>query len=77
METALTGISEFDDVQAHLLEPVDDIVQRLEAKYGPANRVYNYLGKTKGKHLLRTLPVLTGVSPRYRVSPKSPLTVDR
>ena len=34
--------------QAHLLEPVDDVVKRLEDKYGPANRVSNYLGKTKG-----------------------------
>lgn len=35
--------------QADLLEPVDDIVGRLEAKYGPANRVANYLGKNNGK----------------------------
>lgn len=35
--------------QAHLLEPVDDVVGRLTAKYGPANPVSNYLGKSKGK----------------------------
>jgi ABC-type glycerol-3-phosphate transport system substrate-binding protein len=32
----------------HLLEPCSDIVGRLEAKYGKANRVSNYLGKVKG-----------------------------
>lgn len=34
---------------ADLLEPVTDVVQRLEGKYGPANRVSNYLGKYKGQ----------------------------
>lgn len=33
----------------HLLEPMDDIVGRLEAKNGKANQVANYLGKHKGK----------------------------
>jgi ABC-type glycerol-3-phosphate transport system substrate-binding protein len=33
----------------HLLEPVDDVVGRLEAKNGKANEVANYLGKHKGK----------------------------
>lgn len=35
--------------QAHLLEPVDDIVNRLQAQSGPANPVATYLGKSKGK----------------------------
>ncbi len=35
--------------QADLLEPVDDIVGRLEKQYGPANRVANYFGKAKNK----------------------------
>ena len=34
---------------ADKLEPVSDVVGRLEAKYGPANRVSNYLGKHKGQ----------------------------
>jgi len=34
---------------ADKLEPVSDVVGRLEAQYGPANRVSNYLGKHKGK----------------------------
>ena len=37
--------------QADKLEPVDDVVKRLEAKYGPANRVSNYLGKAKNSWL--------------------------
>jgi ABC-type glycerol-3-phosphate transport system substrate-binding protein len=37
--------------QADKLEPVDDVVKRLEAKYGPANRVSNYLGKSKNSWL--------------------------
>ena len=31
------------------LEPVDDVVNRLQAQYGPANPVATYLGKSKGK----------------------------
>ncbi len=34
---------------AHLLEPVDDVVNRLQAQYGPANPVATYLGKVKDK----------------------------
>ncbi len=34
---------------ADKLEPVSDVVGRLEAQYGPANRVSNYLGMHKGK----------------------------
>ena len=34
---------------ADKLEPVSDVVGRLEAKYGPANRVSNYLGKAKNQ----------------------------
>jgi ABC-type glycerol-3-phosphate transport system substrate-binding protein len=37
--------------QADKLEPVDDVVKRLEAKYGPANPVSNYLGKSKNSWL--------------------------
>lgn len=37
--------------QTDKLEPVDDVVKRLEAKYGPANRVSNYLGKFKNSWL--------------------------
>ena len=32
---------------AEKLVPVDDVVNRLQAKYGPANRVATYLGKSK------------------------------
>ena len=35
--------------QAHLLEPVDDVVNRLQAQSGPAHPVATYLGKSKGK----------------------------
>jgi hypothetical protein len=34
---------------AEKLEPVSDVVSRLEAKFGSANRVSNYLGKVKGQ----------------------------
>ncbi len=34
--------------QAHLLEPMDDVVNRLEAQSGPANAATTYLGKYKG-----------------------------
>ncbi len=39
------------DMQEHAekMEPVTDVVTRLEAKYGPANRVSTYLGKLKDK----------------------------
>ncbi|HKD74020.1 MAG TPA: hypothetical protein VKB76_00940, partial [Ktedonobacterales bacterium] len=33
---------------ASALEPVDDVVQRLIAKYGPTNEVNEYLAKIKG-----------------------------
>ncbi len=38
------------EVQNHadLLEPMDDVIARLAAKYGPANAVCEYLGKSKG-----------------------------
>ena len=35
--------------QAHLLEPVDDVVTRLQAQNGMADPVATYLGKSKGK----------------------------
>ena len=35
--------------QAHLLEPVDDVVNRLQAQNGVADPVATYLGKSKGK----------------------------
>jgi len=34
---------------ANKLEPVDDVVKRLEAKYGSADRVSQYLGRVKDK----------------------------
>src|SRR5262249_44864940 len=34
---------------ADKLEPVDDVVKRIEAKYGAADRVSQYLGKIKDK----------------------------
>ena len=34
---------------ADKLEPVGDVVARLESQFGPANRVSNYLGKVKGQ----------------------------
>ena len=34
---------------AHLLEPMDDVVGRLTAKYGAADAVSTYLGRYKGK----------------------------
>ena len=34
---------------ANKLEPVDDVVKRLEGKYGPADRVSQYLGRTKDR----------------------------
>ena len=33
---------------AHSLEPVDDVVQRLIARYGPTNEVNEYLAKVNG-----------------------------
>ncbi|MBV9252000.1 MAG: ABC transporter substrate-binding protein, partial [Acetobacteraceae bacterium] len=36
---------------AALIEPIDDVVQRLTAKYGPFNQVCEYLGKIKGHWL--------------------------
>lgn len=35
--------------QAEKLEPMDDVVNRLQAKYGPPNPVATYLGKSKNK----------------------------
>lgn len=34
---------------ADKMEPMDDVVGRLEAKYGPASAVHAYVGKTGGK----------------------------
>ncbi len=38
------------EVQNHIdkLEPMDDVVGRLTAKYGPANKVCEYLGQVEG-----------------------------
>ncbi len=36
---------------ADQLEPVDDVMSRLAAQYGPANEVFEYLGKVKGRWL--------------------------
>ncbi len=36
---------------ADQLEPIDDVMGRLTGKYGPANKVCDYLGRIKGKWL--------------------------
>jgi ABC-type glycerol-3-phosphate transport system substrate-binding protein len=43
---------------ADLLEPIDDVMQRLTAKYGPVDDVCAYLGKIKGHWL--AIPTSSG-----------------
>ena len=43
---------------ARLLEPVDDVVGRLVAKYGPVNPAAEYLGKQDG--VWRAVPAISG-----------------
>ena len=43
---------------AHLLEPMDDVVKRLSAKYGPVNSIVDYLAKTEGSY--RAMPAISG-----------------
>jgi len=43
---------------ADQLEPVDDVIQRLVAKYGPINPIAEYLGKHGGKW--RGVPAVSG-----------------
>ncbi|WP_426955266.1 ABC transporter substrate-binding protein [Muricoccus radiodurans] len=43
---------------ARLLEPVDDVVQRLTAKYGPLNPTAEYLAKREGAW--RAIPAVSG-----------------
>jgi ABC-type glycerol-3-phosphate transport system substrate-binding protein len=44
--------------QARLLEPVDDVIGRLIAKYGPVNPAAEYLGKQDGKWV--AIPAVSG-----------------
>jgi ABC-type glycerol-3-phosphate transport system substrate-binding protein len=48
------------EVQNHLdqLEPIDDVMGRLSAKYGPTNRVCEYLAKSKDHWL--AVPISSG-----------------
>ena len=43
---------------AHLLEPMDDVVKRLSAKYGPVNSIVDYLAKAEGSY--RGMPAISG-----------------
>jgi len=43
---------------ADLLEPMDDMVNRLSAKYGPVNPIVDYLSKVEGSY--RALPSISG-----------------
>ncbi|MEN9498533.1 MAG: hypothetical protein RIS83_352 [Pseudomonadota bacterium] len=44
--------------KAELLEPVDDVMGRLTAKYGPVNDAATYLGRIKGKWV--AIPAVSG-----------------
>jgi ABC-type glycerol-3-phosphate transport system substrate-binding protein len=61
---AKTGhdIQQFPQWEVHnhadQLEPVDDVMQRLTAKYGPSNQVAEYLAKIKGHWL--AIPTSSG-----------------
>ncbi len=44
--------------KADLLEPVDDVMGRLTAKYGPVNAAAEYLGKIRGKWV--AVPAVSG-----------------
>lgn len=43
---------------AQLLEPMDDVVKRLSAKYGPIGPIVDYLAKVEGSY--RAMPALSG-----------------
>ena len=43
---------------ADLLEPMDDVVKRLSAKYGPVNPIVDYLSNIDGSY--RALPAISG-----------------
>jgi ABC-type glycerol-3-phosphate transport system substrate-binding protein len=43
---------------AEILEPMDDVIKRLSAKYGPINPIVDYLGKAKGSY--RAMPAFVG-----------------
>ena len=43
---------------AELLEPMDDVVKRLSAKYGPVNSIVDYLAKSNGSY--RAVPAIAG-----------------
>jgi len=43
---------------AELLEPMDDVVKRLSAKYGPVNPIVDYLSKADGSY--RAVPAISG-----------------
>lgn len=44
--------------KAELLEPLDDVMGRLTAKYGPVNAAAEYLGKIRGKWV--AIPAVSG-----------------
>jgi len=43
---------------ADVLEPMDDVLKRLTAKYGPVNPIVDYLAKSKGSY--RAMPNIAG-----------------
>jgi len=43
---------------AEVLEPMDDVMKRLSAKYGPVNPIVDYLSKTKGGY--KAVPAISG-----------------
>ncbi len=43
---------------AEVLEPMDDVVKRLSAKYGPVNSIVDYLSKSSGSY--RAIPAISG-----------------
>jgi len=43
---------------ADVLEPMDDVVKRLSAKYGQVNPIVDYLSKSKGSY--RAVPAISG-----------------
>ena len=43
---------------AEVLEPMDDVVKRLSAKYGPVNPIVDYLAKAGGSY--RAMPAISG-----------------
>ena len=43
---------------AEKLEPMDDVMKRLSAKYGPVNAIVDYLSKSKGSY--KAVPAISG-----------------